>query len=505
MNSKNERLCKYMLLNKILMKTEANGKSLPEIEISDIVINSRNAHEGSLFVCIVGSFTDGHKYVHGAYENGCRCFVCEKRVVLPDDAIIIMVNDTRALLAKMACRFYKNPSKKLKMIGITGTKGKTTTALMICSLLNYCGKNCGYIGSNGFFYNKTWYKSANTTPESLILQEKLSDMLSSGVEYVVLEVSSQALYTHRVDGVRFDTLAYTNLARDHIGSFEHPTMEHYIESKARLFSEKRGASLCVYNCDDSMHERITGAFDGERTSYSISGNGDINAKNQRPFSEAGMIGTDFDILYKGQKFEARLPMPGRFNIANAICAFSVCSKYIKNTESIINGMLEISVDGRFEIIHTAKGATFVIDYAHNGLSLGSALEELRKICKGRLICLFGSVGDRTFERREELGRVAGKYADFCIVTSDNPGYEAPEDILRDIYIHVKKENCPYISFVDRKEAIKYAYTMAEKDDIVLLAGKGHESYQLIRGVKEPFSERKILEETKKNEQSKMNV
>ncbi len=488
-----------MLIGKLFRKGEVRDGKIPELDVSEIVIDSRRANENSLFVCLVGSFSDGHRFVMGAYMNGCRCFLVERDVVMPEDAVILKVDNTREMLAKISCRFYNNPSHELKVIGITGTKGKTTTALMVANLLNASGKNCGYIGSNGVEYNKSKYKTENTTPESIVLQKTLRDMVNSGVGYVVLEVSSQALYTYRVDGVRFDSVAFTNLARDHIGGIEHPTMEHYIDCKTSLFSLERGAKFCCFNADDSMAERITGKFNGRRISYSVKGNGEVNAGNFKYYQTPSEIGTMFTITDENQTYEAALPMPGDFNVINATCAFTICREYVDNAFEIVENISKINAEGRFEIYHTKKGVTFVIDYAHNGLSLACALEELRKFCKGELICLFGSVGDRTFGRREELGSAAATYADYCIITSDNPGYEDPMKVINEIAVHVRNHGCPYETHADRKEAILMAYNRAKKNDIVLLAGKGHESYQLVKGIKEPFSEKMILEEIIKKE------
>ena len=466
---------------------------IPKYSVSEIVIDSRLAYEGTAFVCLRGSFSDGHNYVFNAYLCGCRCFIAEKHLHdLPDDAIVLVVENTREMLAKMACRFYGNPSKKLRIIGLTGTKGKTTTALMITHILNECGLNCGYIGSNGVFFNKSWYKTQNTTPESLLLQKHLYDMLNSGVKYVVLEVSSQALYTYRVDGVKMDTVVFTNLGHDHIGKFEHPDHEHYINSKAHLFDDEFGAINCCRNIDDTMAERVTGHFSNTMINYSLKGNGEVNASNVQYYQGKGTIGVMFDIETEGKTYSAVIPMAGDFNVLNATCAFSVCMNYISDPEKITKALSTVKIDGRFEMYYAPNGAVFVIDYAHNGLSLSCALEELRKFCKGRLICLFGSVGGRTQNRREELGRAAGVYADYCIVTSDNPNYEDPSAIINDILYYVKSEKCPWSATEDRKTAIELAYNMAKDGDIVLLAGKGHESYQLINGVKEPFSERIIL-------------
>jgi UDP-N-acetylmuramoyl-L-alanyl-D-glutamate--2,6-diaminopimelate ligase len=324
-------------------------------------------------------------------------------------------------------------------------------------------------------------------------------MNQSGVEYVVLEVSSQALYTHRVDGIKMDTVVFTNLGHDHIGKFEHPDHDHYIKSKSHLFDDEFDAELCVRNEDDTMTERVTKHFSKKALGYSMKGNGAVNANNIKYYQGKNSIGVMFDISTEGNTYSAMIPMAGDFNVQNALCAFSVCSKYISEPEKIIKALATVKIDGRFEIYYAPNGAVFVIDYAHNGLSLSCALEELRKFCNGRLICLFGSVGGRTQNRREELGRAAGFYSDYCIVTSDNPNFEDPMNVINDILYHVKLEKCKWSAIADRKSAIEFAYHMAKEGDVVLLAGKGHESYQLINGIKVPFSERIILSKLIEND------
>jgi len=490
-----ERIILYMILSELFSENEIlSPEELPAVEIRSITTDSRKAVADSLFVCLRGSFTDGHMYIDQAYYKGCRCFLCEKEVELPEDAVVIYTKDTRKLLAYVSARFYGFPSKELKIIGITGTKGKTTSALMITQIMNSCGLNCGYIGSNGVYFNNSSYKTENTTPESLILQRILREMADNGVKYVALEVSSQALHTYRVECVDFDTVVFTNLARDHIGKYEHPTYQHYIESKASLFTKKYRANMCVCNVDDMMYDVVTGKFSGKTVSYSVKGKGDVNAENIKYYSSNDGIGIMFDVRINESVYPAFLPIPGDFNVQNALCAFCVCMKYTDDAEAIVKAMAKVKVDGRLEMYHSKKGFTFVIDYAHNGLSLACALSELRKYCNGKLICLFGSVGDRTRERRQELGEAAGKYADFCIITSDNPGYEAPHDIIADIARYVRHEGCEYVSMDDRETAIRYAYRIAQKNDIILLAGKGHETYQLIKNKKVPFSEKKIVAE-----------
>lgn len=496
-----------MLLTELFNKGEfiLPKGDLPNVDIKSITIDSRNAVPNSLFVCLKGSFRDGHMFAPNAYAKGCRCFLCDKELdeIMGDDAIIIKVKDSRKMLAHVAARFYRFPANELKVIGITGTKGKTTTALITMKILNACGLNCGYIGSNGVYFNNSSYKTENTTPESLILQRTLREMADNKVKYVALEVSSQALLTHRVEWVKFDVVAFTNLARDHVGKFEHPTFENYIECKSRLFTKKYGANLCVRNVDDTMCDTVTSGFKNKFLSYSMKGNGDINTENVKYYQTSDGAGVMFDLKYKDDTYPAFLPIPGDFNVYNAMCAFAICQRYVKDHSDIIKAMATAKVDGRLEMYRSKKGFTFVIDYAHNGLSLACALQELRKYCTGQLICLFGSVGDRTKERRRELGEAAGVYADLSIITSDNPGFEEPNYIISEIAFYVKSVGGKFVSITDREEAIKYAYSIAKKDDIILLAGKGHETYQLIEGAKKPFSEKMIVKKLLERENAQI--
>lgn len=485
-----------MLLKELFLESEVvyPKGNIPEIDIKSITVDSRKAVADSLFVCLRGSFRDGHMYAENAYTKGCRCFLCDREIDLPEDATVIRVNDSRKMLAYVSARFYRHPANELKIIGITGTKGKTTTALIITQIMNSCGLNCGYIGSNGVYFNNSSYKTENTTPESLILQRTLREMADNGVKYVALEVSSQALHTYRVECVNFDTVVFTNLARDHIGKFEHPTFEHYIECKTSLFTSKYGADLCVRNADDTMCDTVTDKFKKKKLSYSMKGNGEINAENIKYYQSADGIGILFDLKAGDAVYPTFLPIPGDFNVYNALCAFCVCNKYVASPGKIVKAMASVKADGRLEMYHSQKGFTFVIDYAHNGLSLACALQELRKYCNGRLICLFGSVGDRTKERRRELGEASGTYADLSVITSDNPGHEEPKFIIAEIAYYVKSVGGSFVSIPDREEAIKYTYSIAKKDDIILLAGKGHETYQLIKNEKIPFSEKMIVKE-----------
>ena len=482
-----------MLLSSLLNTIEYTEKSFIEQEIHSITSNSKEVTDTSIFVCIRGFSTDGHNYAIKAYESGCRAFVCEYELQnLPTDASIILVEDSRKALALLSCAIYDNPSHSLFTIGVTGTKGKTTTALMIKQLLDSAGFSTGYIGSNGVSYGSEKFGTANTTPESYLLQQYMKDMVDAGMKAVVLEVSSQALSLNRVLGTKFDVCVFTNLSPDHIGPNEHSSFEDYLEAKKQLF-DNYSPSLVVANADDAYTSEILKNCTSEKLFYSTKEKADVFSHSTSLCRSETTLGISFMCQCFDEEFSCTLPIAGEFNISNSLCAIAIAKKLEIANPRISLGLLDIVIEGRFETITTPNGACFVIDYAHNGYSLEAALKCLREYEPNRLICLFGSVGERTQVRRAQLGGVASKYADFSIITSDNPNFEPPQNIMDEIAIvYENKES--YILIADRKEAIEYAFNNAKKGDIILLAGKGHEKYQLIEGKKEFFSERKILEE-----------
>lgn len=466
---------------------------IPDKNISDIFYDSRKATGAGVFVCLRGSLSDGHLYAASAYERGCRFFVAERALDLPSDAFVVLCPDTRLALAIMSDNLFAHPSRELFVIGITGTKGKTTTALMIYHILNAAGLNCGYIGTSGVDYGDFHADAVNTTPESYVTQMYMRHMCMAGVKYLVMEVSSQALYMHRVHGVSFDVTLFTNLSVDHIGGSEHPTFEHYKDCKKSLFSDY-GAKTVLINADDGYADEMASAVPpGIRTvRYALHTDADLRATAPTRYRGKESLGIAFSFTEAGRKHEATLPFPGNFSVYNALAAMAVCRECGVDTDDILRHLATVRVPGRFELVDAMPGVTFVIDYAHNEVSLTSALETLRQYEPGRLICLFGSVGGRTFGRRSELGRVAASMADLCILTSDNPDGEDPNQILADIAAEFGENSCPYVTLPDRAEAIRYAVSIAREGDVFLFAGKGHERYQLIRGERIPFSEKDIL-------------
>ena len=466
---------------------------LEGITVSHLCCDSREARPGSLFFCLTGANADGHSYARAAYDQGARVFAVEHPVELPDDATVVAFSDTREAMAHLSAAFYGHPYRRLKLVGITGTKGKTTTALLIQKILTDQGISTGYIGTNGISYADKHFASVNTTPESLVLHRHLHNMTEAGVEAAVLEVSSQALWMHRVDGVDFDACLFTNLSRDHVGGCEHPTFEHYKNSKRALFTvHKAGAVIC--NADDPSAEDMVGTAGVIRTSMTDP-SCDWYADGVAPKREGARLGVAFTCHHGGESREGFLPLPGSFNVSNALLALAVCcDRFGVPVERALEALSRVAVAGRFEsvLVPTMPDVTFLLDYAHNQVSLQASLETLRAYHPKRLICLVGSVGDRTFERRAQLAEVAGRLADFCIVTSDNPGCEPPEQIIREMLAAFPEDGCPRVGIPDRAEAIAKAVAMAEPGDILLLAGKGHENYQLIGKERVPFSEREIL-------------
>ncbi len=478
-----------------IIKSSGVKIEMPEMdsEIKTVCYDSRKAADGSLFVCVKGVIADGHKYARSAYEKGCRSFVCEYVPDdLPSDANVVLCADTRSALAPLAAAFYGHPEKKMRLVAITGTKGKTTTALMIKSILDSFGVPTGYIGSNGVDFADFHFDTVNTTPEGCDIYEYLSKMCACGVNTAVLEVSSQALYMNRVKGLYFDICIFTNFSRDHIGGNEHPDMEHYKACKLKLFSEHlRGIALI--NSDDpvaSKFAQVAKIAGNDVLYFSTSQKADYYAESISYIRDERGLGSSFVLNANGEKYRVVHHFPGDFGVSNATAAAAVCDLCGVEPRRVAKSFFDISIKGRFETMRVG-GVDFVIDYAHNGKSMRAVLEVLRSYKPRRLICLFGSVGGRTQMRRAELGAVASELADFSILTADNPDCEAPEKIIADIAKqYTDKES--YISIPDRKRAIEYAVEYAEAGDIVLLAGKGHEDYQLINGRREPFCEREII-------------
>jgi len=469
------------------------GNADPEKEIDRICDDSRAVSAGALFVAVEGAVSDGHDYLLSAYKLGCRAFVAEKKAdILPDDAAVAVFEDSRKALALLSAKILGEPAKKLTLIGITGTKGKTTTALMLKGIMCKAGINTGYIGSNGVIYGDVALEDTkNTTPGSLELNKHLANMVSAGVTHAVLEVSSQALFMNRVFGMRFDTVIFTNIGRDdHIGGAEHPSFEHYTECKRTLFFD-HGAKYMIANIDDEFAEYMTPPTMTPIT-VSLNKNADYTAKDICSTNENGILGTTAVCTANGEEYSAFLRLPGKFNVMNAMSAVAAAECYGIDPKLSFRILRDISVSGRFESVPVASDRVFVIDYAHNGLALRSVLSSLREYEPKRLICVFGSVGGRTQSRRKPLGDAAAEFCDIAIITADNPDYESQSNIAADILKSFENSSCQAIAIDDREKAIKFALANSRAGDIILFAGKGHEKYQLVEGKKEYFCERELI-------------
>ncbi len=460
-------------------------------DISDIAYDSRKASKGKIFVAIPGEAVDGHKFIGSAYDNGCRVFVVEKEVSLPDDAIQIKVKSSRKALSRMSANLFNHPSKRLRVVGITGTKGKSTIIYLMQGVLNEAGISCGIIGTNGIEFLDRKIKTVNTTPESYELHKAFAEMLDCGVDTVVMEVSSQGIKMNRVDDVEFDCGVFTNLSPDHIGPSEHKDMEEYISCKAKLFTMCKHS---VINADDEVCDRMINSAVGEVITFSTEKSADLFADHQLLWQSSNMLGVSFDLHDKDEVFEIKLCLPGKFSVYNGLAVIGVAKAMGIDLDFVKSALGKTTVPGRAELLPLLPDVKIVIDYAHNRLSMENIMQAMKAYQPKRIICIFGSVGGRTQIRRKQLGEVASLYADLCILTADNPDFEDPADIARDIKDGFARE-CEYLIIPDRKEAIEYAVKIAQSGDMILLCGKGHEDYQIIKGERVPFSEKEILKET----------
>lgn len=472
-----------MKLKEILRDIDYICKSFPDIDIKDIAYDSRKAGEDIVFVCLEGAFADGHKFARSAYDKGSRAFVCSKDVDLPEDAIIIKTENTRSALAKMSCSFFGNPSKDIAVIGITGTKGKTTVAHIVKFALEEAGIMCGIIGTVGAFYGDTVLPTVNTTPESYELQKMLRLMADGGCKAAAIEVSSLGLKAHRVEGTEFAYGVFTNLYPDHIGTNEHASFEEYAFWKTQLFPMCQKA---VINIDDPFSENVIDACTCPVITYGSDEKADFCLTSMQKEKLGSRLAMGFEAVCKGRKESFCVALPGDVNAYNSLVAVAIAEDMGLCKDEYKKGLEKVFVKGRGEIVETGEDFTVIIDYAHNGVSLKSIIETAESYEHNRIISLFGSVGGRTECRREELGTVSGEMSDLSVITSDDPDREDPRKICEEIASYCKGE---YVIIPDRAEAIHYAMKTAQAGDIIILAGKGHENYMKINGEKIPFNER----------------
>lgn len=459
-----------------------------ETEITTLVYDSRKVEKGSVFVCISGTVRDAHDFIPDVVGKGAAAVIVEKDVTVPEGVTVVKVADSRLALACMSAAYFDYPSKKLKTIGITGTKGKTTTTYMVKSILESAGIKTGLIGTIETIIVDEHIPSANTTPESYVVQEYFHRMVEAGMDAVVMEVSSQALMLHRVAGFVFDIGVFTNLEPDHIGENEHKDFADYMYCKSLLFRQCR---LGIFNGDS---EHLQGILDGhtcEVQTFGYQKENDLRAEHVELKKEHGALGVRYHVSGL-MDFDVEVNVPGSFSVYNSLTAIAICNHFGVSVDKIKEALLHVSVKGRIEIVPVTRRYTLMIDYAHNAMSLESLLTTLKEYEPGRLVCLFGCGGNRARSRRYEMGEVSSKLADLTVVTSDNPRNEEPMAIIEDILVGVHKADGKYVTIPDRKEAIAYCMKNAQDGDIIVLAGKGHEDYQEIKGVKHHMDERELI-------------
>ncbi len=457
--------------------------AIKDVDITGIAYDSRKVMPGNVFVCIKGYETDGHKYAQSAAEKGAAVIVAEDEIDV--SVPVIYVSDSRKAIATLACTFYENPSEKLALVGITGTNGKTTITYLIKSILEAANKRVGIIGTNqNIIGDKVLLTKSTTptTPNSLELQQLFTEMVYNGAEYVVMEVSSHALELDRVYGCEFDVGVFTNLTQDHLDF--HGTMENYLNAKAKLFEISKSG---VVNYDDdggkAIYERKAC---GDIIKTGLSDDCDLKAENIKITSR----GTEFDMVYNGNVYKAYIQIPGRFSVYNAVCAAGAALQLGIDIETVLDGLKKATgVVGRVEVVPTDTDYTVIIDYAHTPDGLENIIKCVKGFAEGRTITLFGCGGDRDNSKRAVMGEIAGKYSDYSIITSDNPRTEDPEAIVREIEVGMQRTDGEYTLITDRREAIGFALDFAGKGDVIILAGKGQETYQIIGKEKFDFDER----------------
>ncbi|MDD5949173.1 MAG: UDP-N-acetylmuramoyl-L-alanyl-D-glutamate--2,6-diaminopimelate ligase [Lachnospiraceae bacterium] len=457
-------------------------------EITQLLMDSRKACEGGVYVCIVGAVRDGHDFARDVVEQGVKALIVEHPVSVPKDITVIQVENTRYALACMSAAYFGYPDRELITIGITGTKGKTTTTYMVKAILENAGFKTGLIGTIETIIGDEKIPASHTTPESYVVQETFRKMVDAGCKCVVMEVSSQGLMLHRVSGFTFNYGIFTNLEPDHIGPNEHKDFEDYAACKAKLF---RQCEVGIFNQDSEHLSKVLEGHTCQVETYGFGEGADLRASNVELVDKGGKLGVSYHVSGL-LDMDAQVDIPGKFSVYNSMTAIAICRHFGVSTEDIQKALVDIKVKGRVELVPISKRFTLMIDYAHNAMSLKSLLTTLREYQPKRLVCLFGCGGNRSRDRRFEMGEVSAKLADLTIVTSDNPRNEEPEKIIEDILVGVQRGGGTYVTIPDRQDAIRYAIEQAQEGDVIVLAGKGHEDYQEIKGQKYHMDERELI-------------
>lgn len=463
-----------------------------ETEITRVVYDSRRVEPGCLFLCIQGANEDGHKFALQAAAQGAAAVVVEKEAkeLAGREVSVIRVESTRYAMAYIAAAYFGHPARKLTVIGITGTKGKTTTTYLVKSILENAGRRVGLVGTIEVIIGKTRINAGNTTPESYLLQQYFAQMVEAGLDTVVMEVSSQALMMHRTQGFVFDYGIFTNLGQDHIGPNEHSSFEEYQAHKGKLFRQCR---IGIVNGDDIHTPKVVEGHTCTLETFGLGEQCMLRAERPALVNKPGELGVIFQV--KGlMDFTVEVPTPGYFSVYNALCAIAICRHFGVKEEEICRALLQAQVRGRVEMIKIQEPFTVLIDYAHNAMALKSLLSTLREYRPNRLVSVFGCGGNRSRQRRFEMGEVSGELADLTVITSDNPRFEEPQAIIADIITGMERTKGRYVEIADRREAVRYALVHGQPGDIIVIAGKGHEDYQEIRGVKYPMDDHALVQE-----------
>jgi len=457
------------------------------VEIKGLYHKDTEVKDQGLFFCLRGTKVDGNNFVHSAIKNGAVAIVTEQEIHSIRNITQIIVKNARLAMSLIACRFFGNPAEKLKLIGVTGTNGKTTITNMLASILEYSGKKTAIIGTNGVFINGVRYETNMTTPDPIEFQKYLAFMIKKHIEFVCVEVSAHAIDLNKIEGIKFESVIFTNLTEDHLDYYK--TMENYFLAKAKLFSKKY-AKFASLNIDDKYSEKIINSINIPFVTYSKVSDADYIAKKIK-------IDNGKQKIIINNSYEIDLPMLGDFNISNALAAISSLSLFNISQNDIVNGLNNLrQVEGRFNS-YIINGITIIIDYAHTPDGLKNILIAAKEIAKGnKIICIFGCGGNRDSQKRSLMGKIADDLSDFIFITNDNPRFEKPSKIAEDIVVGIKSNS--FEIELDRSKAIKKAVLLAKKNDVVVIAGKGAENYIEENGIKIPYSDYDEVEKIRRN-------
>ena len=462
-----------------------------DVDISDIKDDSRKVEPNDMYIAKVGSTSDSHKYIPEVIKKGAKVIVIEKDIDVPDEDVkIIKVKSSREAMAEISSAYFKYPAKELTVVGITGTAGKTSTSTILKKMIEENGEKAGLIGTIGAFIGKRKITLHNTTPENYEIQKLFREMVEDGCKYAIMEVSSQGLKMHRVDGFTFDYGVFTNISKEHIGPNEHESFEEYMHCKSLLFQKCKTG---IINVDDKNWENVTKNHTCNIIKFGINSNNiDYKAENIKFIMTDKFLGMGFDVTGKiNDKFEVAIP--GRFSVYNALCAITIAHELGLKVDSIKKALETAYVKGRMELANSNDKYKLIIDYAHNKDEMINLMETIMEYKPKRIVCIFGGGGNRARDRRFDMGEISGKYAGLTILTEDNPRFEDMESINNDIITGLNRSNGKYITIDDRQEAIEYAMKNAQEGDIILLIGKGHEQYQEIKGVQYFWDEREAVQ------------